>query len=124
MCDKASTQHVTMDFAFLANESSAGQTAGGTNVKSDTLPDHPGERPTKAAHIKWCQRWCAALDTAVRKGTEDPVQHQYVQYHSVLASTAAAHTSLCVGAIERVSVRSNTPLDPDRVNLQYSALDG
>ena len=52
-----------MDWAFLANESSAGQTAGGTNVKSDTLPDHPGEKPTKSHHIKWCERWRASLDT-------------------------------------------------------------
>ena len=62
-----------MDFLFLANESSAGHSVGGTNVKAETQPDHPGERPTKAAHIKWCERWRAALDS---KGYAGPLRGQ------------------------------------------------
>ena len=53
-----------MDFLFSVNESSAaGQTVSGTNVKADTQPVHPGEKPTKAAHILWCEQWRASLDT-------------------------------------------------------------
>ena len=50
-----------MDFIFSANDGGSGQTVLGSNVKSDNLPDHPGERPTKVAHKKWVTSWRAQL---------------------------------------------------------------
>ena len=53
-----------MDFLFAANDMNSGaQTALGESVKADSFPDHPGERPSKAAHIKWVKKWRASLST-------------------------------------------------------------
>ena len=47
-----------MDFLFAASDMNQGaQTALGDGVKADSYPDHPGERPSKAAHIKWVKIW-------------------------------------------------------------------
>ena len=51
-----------MDFLFAASDMNPGaQTALGDGVKADSFPDHPGERPSKAAHIKWVKKWRASL---------------------------------------------------------------
>ena len=51
-----------MDFLFAASDMNPGaQTALGDGVKADSFPDHPGERPSKAAHMKWVKKWRASL---------------------------------------------------------------
>ena len=51
-----------MDFLFAASDLNPGaQTALGDGVKADSFPDHPGERPSKAAHMKWVKKWRASL---------------------------------------------------------------
>ena len=60
-CPVRTRQVPAMDFIFSASDGGSGQTVLGSDVKSDTLPDHPGERPTKVAHKKWATAWRAKL---------------------------------------------------------------
>ena len=66
-----------MDFLFVANDGSPGNTDLGGDVKKDQFPDHPGERPTKVAHKRWALKWRASLSqigyAAPLRG-EDPLE--------------------------------------------------
>ena len=47
-----------MDFAFAASDSGHGGADGTEGVKSDgTFPTHPGEKPSKVAHVKWIKKF-------------------------------------------------------------------
>ena len=49
------------EFAFAANDSASGNPVGGQDGKTESLPVHPGEKPTKAAHKQWAKKWRADL---------------------------------------------------------------
>ena len=51
------------EFAFAANDTASAviRLLGGQDGKTESLPVHPGEKPTKAAHKKWAKKWRADL---------------------------------------------------------------
>ena len=50
-----------MDFLFVAQDGVTGSTDLGSDVKKESFPDHPGERPSKVAHKRWADKWRASL---------------------------------------------------------------
>ena len=50
-----------MDFLFVAHDGVTGSTDLGSDVKKESFPDHPGERPSKVAHKRWADKWRASL---------------------------------------------------------------
>ena len=49
------------EMAFANDITSTGNAGFGSDVKSESLPVHPGEKPAKAAHKKWAKKWRADL---------------------------------------------------------------
>ena len=51
-----------MDFLFVAHDGATGPASDlGSDVKKESFPDHPGERPSKVAHKRWALKWRASL---------------------------------------------------------------